>query len=79
MEKNLTEFFETEMAYVKVGLAGEDDLIQRNNICWYARQRALGAIYMAQICGLDYQTTEAMFYAYVEQLDQLVSIEGELK
>lgn len=79
MEKNLTKFFETEMAYVKVGLENETDLTQRNNISWYARQRALGAVSMVQICGLDYQTAEAMFYAYVEQLDQLVSIEGELK
>lgn len=77
MEKNLTKFFETEMAYVKVGLENETDLTQRNNISWYARQRALGAVSMAQICGLDYQTAEAMFYAYVEQLEQLVSIEEE--
>ena len=79
MEKNLTEFFETEMAYAKVGLEHATDIIQKNNTCWYAQQRALGAVSMAQICGLDYQIAEAMFYAYVEQLDQLVSIEGELK
>ena len=75
MKENLIKFFETEMAYVKVGLENETDLIQRNNISWYARQRVLGAIYFAQICGLDYGTAEAMFYTYIEQLEQLVSIE----
>lgn len=75
MKEKLKEFFETEFHYVKVGLDGETDLGQRNNICWYARQRALGAVTMAQLCGLDYNTAEKMFYEYVDCLEAMIDYE----
>lgn len=69
MKEKLKQFFETDFHYVKIGLDREDDAIRRNEICWYARQRALGAIDMAQLCGLDYETAEMMFNEYCHKLE----------
>ena len=69
MKEKLKEFFEREMTYTRTGLLHEDDLKRRNEICWYARQRALGAIDMAQMCGLDFDTAEKMFYKYCNELE----------
>ena len=76
MKEKLKVFFEVEFHYVKVGLDGETDLGQRNSICWYARQRALGAVAMAQMCGLDYNTAEKMFYEYVDCLEAMIDYEN---
>ena len=77
MKEKLKEFFDTEMRYVKIGLDGETDLGQRNNICWYSRQRALGAVTMAQLCGLEYDIAEKMFYNFVDCLEAMIDCEGE--
>ena len=69
MKEKLKLFFETEFHYVQVGLDREDDIKRRNDICWYARQRALGAINIAQLCGLDYETAEKMFNEYCQKLE----------
>ena len=69
MKEKLKQFFETEFHYVQVGLENEDDTKRRNEICWYARQRALGAIDMAQLCGVDYLEAEAMFNEYCHKLE----------
>ena len=69
MKEKLKEYFERELTYTRVGLLHEDDLKRRNEICWYARQRALGAIDMAQMCGLDYDTAEKMFYKHCDELE----------
>ena len=71
MVDKLTQFFNTEKTYVKVGLLHEDNPQRKNEICWYARQRALGAIDMAQLCGLDYETAEKMFYKYCDELEAM--------
>lgn len=71
MKEKLKQFFETEKTYVKVGLEYEDDTKRRNDICWYARQRALGAVDMAQMCGLDYDTAEKMLYGYYDELERM--------
>ena len=69
MKEKLADFLETEKVYVKVGLDKEDDPECRNDICWDARQRALGAVEFAQLCGLDYDTAEEMFYQYCNELE----------
>ena len=71
MKEKLNQFFETEKTYVKVGLEHEDDTERRNEIYWYALQRALGAIDMAQMCGLDHDTAEKMFYKYRDELERM--------
>ena len=69
MKDKLEQFFKTDFYYVKVGLDREDDPIRRNEICWYARQRALGASDLAQLCGLDYETAQMMFGEYCHKLE----------
>ena len=71
MKEKLKKFFEIESHYVKVGLDHENDSKRRNEICWYARQRALGAVDIAQMCGLDYDTAEKMFYGYCDELERM--------
>ena len=71
MEEKLKKFFETEKTYVKASLLHEDDIEYRNKICLYARQRAMGAVDMAQMCGLDYDTAEKMFYGYCDELERM--------
>ena len=69
MKEKLKQYFDTDFHYVKVGLENEDSPLRRNEICWYARQRALGAIDVAQLCGLDYETALAMFNEYCHRLE----------
>ena len=71
MEEKLKQFFETEKTYVKVSLLHEDDVEYRNKICLYARQRALGAVDMAQMFGLDYDIAKKMFYIYCDELERM--------
>ena len=71
MEEKLKQFFETEKTYVKASLLHEDDVEYRNKICLCARQRALGAVDMAQMCGLDYDTAKKMFYSYCDELERM--------
>lgn len=71
MKEKAKQFFETEKAYVKAGLLHENDAKQRDEICLYARQRAMGAMNMAEMCGLDYDTAEKMFYDYCDELEEM--------
>lgn len=71
MKEKLAKFFETDKTYVRVGLDKEDDPKRRNEICWYARQRALGAVDLAQLCGLDCETAKEMFYQYCYELEAM--------
>lgn len=71
MKEKLAKFFKQELHYTKVGLNHEDDLIQRNNICWYAMQRGLGATQFAQMCGMRYLDVEPMFEQYKKDLEDL--------
>lgn len=71
MKEKAKQFFETEKTYVKVGLLHEKDVKQRDEICLYARQRAMGAMNMAEMCGLDYDTAKKMFYDYCDELEEM--------
>ena len=76
MKKKLAAFFKQELTYTRVALLNEDDTIQRNNICWYALQRGLGAIKFAQMCGVEYVYAEAMFEQYKMMLEKLEDLEN---
>ena len=70
MKEKLKQFFDTDFHYVEVGLKREPDRVyRRSEIINNALQRALGAIDMAQICGLDYETAEMMYEEYKARLE----------
>lgn len=71
MIEKLKEYLETELHYTKVGLDREDDLIRRDDICWYARQRGLGATQFANTLGASYNEVEAVFDWYCERLEEM--------
>ena len=71
MKEKLAQFFKQELTYTRIDLLNETDLIQRNNICWYAMQRGLGATQFAQMCGVQYFDTELMFEQYKKMLEDL--------
>ena len=71
VKKELEKYFETDLVYVRVGLDKETDAKRRGDICWYARQRALGAVQLAQLCGLPYEDAEQMFNEYCWRLEGL--------
>ena len=72
MKENLEKFFNCDFHYVQVGLNREKDIRRRDEIYWNARQRALGAIDVAQIGGLDYETAEMMYNEYCHKLEVAV-------
>ena len=70
MKAKLKEYFDTDFHYVEVGLKNEPDRIyRRSEIINNALQRAIGAIDMAQLCGLDFETGEQMFEEYKVRLE----------
>ena len=70
MKAKLKQFFDTDFHYVEVGLKNEPDrAYRRSEIINNALQRALGAIDMAQICGLDFETCEMMYEEYKARLE----------
>ena len=70
MKAKLKQFFDTDFHYVEVGLKNEPDHVYwRSEIVNNALQRALGAIDMAQICGLDFETCEQMYEEYKARLE----------
>ena len=70
MKDKLQQFFDTDFHYVEVGLKREPDRVyRRSEIINNALQRALGAIDMAQLCGLDYETAEMMYEEYKVRLE----------
>ena len=70
MKEKLKLFFDTDFHYVEVVLKNEPDRVyRRNEIINNALQRALGAIDMAQICGLDFETCEQMYEEYKVKLE----------
>lgn len=71
MEEKLKEFFETEINYAAASLSKEQNLVERNNICWYAMQRGLGAVQLAQLCGMKFQDAERMYEEYKLKLEVL--------
>ena len=71
MEEKLREFFEAEISSTAVSLDKERNLVERNNICWYALQRGLGAVQLAQMCGMKFQDAERMYEEYKLKLEVL--------
>lgn len=71
MKEKLTQFFDTDFHYVEVGVRKETDHQRISEIIWYARQRALGAVDMAQLCGLSSEEAERMFNEYGARLGAL--------
>lgn len=70
MKEKLKQFFDTDFHYVEVGLKREIDRVyRRSEIINNALQRAIGAIDMAQICGLDFETGEQMYEKYKARLE----------
>ena len=70
MKEKLKQFFDTDFHYVEVGLKEEEDRVyRRSEIINNALQRAIGAIDMAQICGLDFETAEMMYEEYKARLE----------
>jgi hypothetical protein len=70
MKEKLKLFFDTDFHYVEVGLKREPDrAYRRSEIINNALQRALGAIDMAQICGMDFETAEQMYEEYKARLE----------
>lgn len=74
MIKKLKEYLETELRYTKVGLDKEDNIIRRNDIFWYARQRGLGATQFANALGAPYNEVEAVFDWYCERLEEMKNV-----
>ena len=71
MEEKLREFFEAEISSTAASLEKERNLVERNNICWYALQRGLGAVQLAQMCGMKFQDAERMYEEYKLKLEVL--------
>lgn len=70
MKAKLKQFFDTDFHYVEVGLKSEPDRVyRRSEIINNALQRAIGAIDMAQICGMDFETAEQMYEEYKARLE----------
>ena len=71
MEEKLREFFESEISSTSASLSKEQNITERNNICWYALQRGLGAVQLAQMCGMKFQDAERMYEEYKLKLEVL--------
>ena len=71
MKEKLTQFFDTDFHYVEAGMRKETDHQKISEMVWYARQRALGAVDLAQLCGLPYEEAEQMFNEYCWRLEGL--------
>lgn len=71
VKKELENYFKTDLVYVRAGLDGEQDMKQRSDICWYAMQRALGAVQLAQMLGLPFNEVEPMYENYKMILEDL--------
>jgi len=71
VKKELEKYFETDLVYVRVGLDKETDTKRRGDICWYAMQRALGAVQLAQMLGLPFNEAEPMYENYKMILEDL--------
>lgn len=71
MKEKLAQALEIEFHYTKVGFKNEPDHKKRAEILWYARQRGLGAVTLAQLCGLSSEDAEQMFEEYCWRLGGL--------
>ena len=71
MKEKLAQTLEIEFHSTEVGFKNEPDHKKRADMIWYARQRGLGAVNLAQLCGLPYEDAEQMFNEYCWRLGGL--------
>ena len=71
MKEKLAKALEIEFHYTEVGVKNEPDRKKKSDMVWYARQRGLGAVNLAQLCGLSYEEAEQMFNEYCWRLGGL--------
>ena len=71
MKEKLAKALEIEFHYTEVGVKNERDRNKVAEMIWYARQRGLGAVTLAQMCGLSYEDAEQMFNEYCWRLGGL--------
>ena len=71
MKNKLKACLQTDLFYVNTGLTDETDPKRRSEICWNARQRALGMMDMAQHFGVKYEDAEALFNQHCKELEVL--------
>ena len=71
MKEKLAKALEIEFHYTEVGFKNETDRNRKAEILWYARQRGLGAVNLAQLCGLSSEDAEQMFEEYCWRLGGL--------
>ena len=71
MKEKLAKAFEIEFHHTEVDFKNETDSKMKAEILWYARQRGLGAVNLAQLCGLPYEDAEQMFNEYCWRLEGL--------
>ena len=71
MKGKLAKALEIELHYTEVGVKNERDRKKIDDMIWYARQRGLGAVNLAQLCGLSYEEAEELFDEYCLRLGVL--------
>ena len=71
MKEKLVKALEIEFHYTEVGVKNEHDRKKIDDMIWYARQRGLGAVNLAQLCGLSYEEAEELFNEYCLRLGVL--------
>ena len=71
MIEKLKEYLEIELYCTKVVLDKEDDLIRRDDICWYAMQRGLGATQFVKALSSSHDEIEAVLEWYIERLEEM--------
>lgn len=67
----LQEQFKTELFYANVGVQSNQDPKNVENAKWYAVQRCLGMIELAQQLGVPYEVVEPMFQEIKEKIYKL--------
>ena len=67
----LQEQFKTELFYANVGVQNSESARHTENTKWYAVQRCLGMIELAQQLGLPYEVAEPMFQEIKEKIYKL--------
>ena len=71
MKEKLAKALEIELHYTEIGVKNEHDHNKVAEMIWYARQRGLGAVNLAQLCGLSYEEAEELFDEYCLRLGVL--------
>lgn len=71
MEQKLMDYLKIELNYTRAGIEKATDIIEKDKIAWYARQRGLGATQFANSLGLEFSKAEAIFDWYQNELEGL--------